>query len=83
MRLFRLVRSVSAIRVKSFFLVTAGAGMLSTADVAKAAEAHVLRITAKPEGPVPKMSDEILVFPAQPMANDPGQNVSVLPRVGL
>jgi 6-phospho-3-hexuloisomerase len=91
MRLFHLGRSVSvvgdlttpAISARDLFLVTAGPGMLSTAlalvGVAKAAGAHVLTITAEPEGPVPKMSDEILVLPAQTMANDRGQNVSVLP----
>ena len=47
--------------------------------VAKTAGAHVLTITAEPEGPVPKMSDETLVLPAQTMANDQGENVSILP----
>ena len=91
MRLFHLGRSVSvvgdmttpAISKGDLLLVTAGPGMLSTAlalvGVAKMAGAHVLTITAEPEGPVPKMSDEILVLPAQTMANDQGENVSILP----
>ena len=88
---FHLGRSVSvvgdmttpAISKGDLLLVTAGPGMLSTAlalvGVAKMAGAHVLTITAEPEGPVPKMSDEILVLPAQTMANDQGENVSILP----
>jgi 6-phospho-3-hexuloisomerase len=66
-------------------LVTAGPGMLSTAlalvGVAKMAGAQVLTIAAEPEGPVPKMSDAILVLPAQTMANDHGENVSILGSV--
>jgi 6-phospho-3-hexuloisomerase len=72
-----------AISKGDLLLVTAGPGMLSTAlalvGVAKMAGARVLTITAEPEGPVPKMSDEILVLPAQTMANDQGENVSILP----
>lgn len=91
MRLFHLGRSVSvvgdmttpAISKGDLLLVTAGPGMLSTAlalvGVAKTAGAHVLTITAEPEGPVPKMSDETLVLPAQTMAKDHGKNASILP----
>jgi 6-phospho-3-hexuloisomerase len=91
MRLFHLGRSVSvvgdmttpAIGKGDLFLVTAGPGMLSTVhalvSVARAAGALVLTITAEPEGQVSKMSDEILVLPAQTMANDHGENVSILP----
>lgn len=91
MRLFHLGRSVSvvgdmttpAITKGDLLLVTAGPGTLSTAlalvGVAKAAGARVLTITAEPEGPVPKMSDEILVLPAQTMASDHGENISILP----
>jgi 6-phospho-3-hexuloisomerase len=91
MRLFHLGRSVSvvgdmttpAIGKGDLLLVTAGPGMLSTVhalvSVAKAAGALVLTITAEPEGQVSKMSDEILVLPAQTMANDRGENVSILP----
>lgn len=91
MRLFHLGRSVSvvgdmttpAIGSGDLLLVTAGPGMLSTAlalaGVAKAAGAHVLSITAQPEGAVPKMSDDILVLPGQTMADDQRENVSLLP----
>jgi 6-phospho-3-hexuloisomerase len=91
MRLFHLGRSVSvvgdmttpAIAKGDLLLVTAGSGTPSTAlalvGVAKTAGAHVLTITAGPEGPVPKMSDETLVIPAQTVANDRGANACILP----
>lgn len=91
MRLFHLGRSVSvvgdmttpAIGKGDLLVMTAGPGMLSTAfalaGVAQSAGARVLTITAEPEGAVPKMSDEVLVLPAQTMANDQGDNVSILP----
>jgi 6-phospho-3-hexuloisomerase len=72
-----------AIGKGDLLIVTAGPGMLSTVhalvSVAKSAGALVLTITAEPEGQVSKMSDEILVLPAQTMANDHGENVSILP----
>jgi 6-phospho-3-hexuloisomerase len=91
MRLFHLGRSVSvvgdmttpAIGKGDLLMVTAGPGMLSTAlaltGVAKAAGARVLTITAQPDGAVPKLSDDVLVLPGQTMANDRGDNVSILP----
>ena len=91
MRLFHLGRSVSvvgdmttpAIGKGDLLVVTAGPGMLSTAlalvGVAQSAGARVLTITAEPNGAVPKMSNEILVVPGQTMANDRGDNVSILP----
>lgn len=91
MRLFHLGRSVSvvgdmttpALGPGDVFLVTVGPGEISTAvalvGVAKAAGATVLVITAQPEGRVPKMADEVLVLPAQTMANDQGAAVSLLP----
>ena len=91
MRLFHLGRSVSvvgdmttpAIGPGDLFLVTCGPGEISTAvalvGVAKAAGAKVLVITAQPDGRVSKMADEVLVLPAQTMANDQGPVVSTLP----
>jgi 6-phospho-3-hexuloisomerase len=91
MRLFHLGRSVSvvgdmttpAIGAGDLFLVTCGPGEISTAvalvGVAKAAGARVLVITAQPQGRVPHMADEVLVLPAQTMANDRGDKVSILP----
>ncbi len=91
MRLFHLGCSVSvvgdmttpAIGTGDLFLVTVGPGEISTAvalvGVAKAAGAKVLVITAQPDGRVPAMADEVLVLPAQTMADDRGGDVSVLP----
>ncbi|HEX4765834.1 MAG TPA: 6-phospho-3-hexuloisomerase [Lichenihabitans sp.] len=91
MRLFHLGRSVSvtgdmttpALGQGDLFLVTCGTGEISTAvalvGVAKAAGAKVLVITAQPQGRVPKMADEVLVLPAQTMADDQGTAVSLLP----
>lgn len=91
MRMFHLGRSVSvvgdmttpSIGPGDLFLVVCGPGEISTAialvGVAKTAGAKVLVITAQPDGRVPTMADEILVLPAQTMANDQGPTVSVLP----
>jgi 6-phospho-3-hexuloisomerase len=91
MRLFHLGRSVSvvgdmttpAIGQGDLFLVACGPGEISTAvalvGVAKKAGAKVLVITAQPDGRVPKMADEVLVLPAQTMADDQGPGVSILP----
>lgn len=91
MRLFHLGRSVSVVGdmttphlgAGDLFLVTCGPGEISTAvalvGVAKAAGAKVLVITAQPDGRVPRMADEVLVLPAQTMADDQGETVSILP----
>ena len=91
MRLFHLGRSVAvvgdmttpAVQAGDLFLVTVGPGEISTAvalvGVAKAAGAKVLVITAQPEARVPKMADQVLVLPAQTMANDQGPSASLLP----
>lgn len=91
MRLFHLGHRVSvvgdmttpAIGAGDLFLVTCGPGEISTAvalvGVAKAAGADVLVITAQPDGRVSKMADDVLVLPAQTMADDRGPGVSILP----
>ncbi|MBA8881081.1 6-phospho-3-hexuloisomerase [Phyllobacterium myrsinacearum] len=91
MRLFHLGQSVSvvgemvtpAIGKGDLFLVTAGPGDLATAsalvEVAKNAGARVITITAQPQGRVPQASDEVLVIPAQTMANDRDSDRSLLP----
>ena len=65
------------------FLVTCGPGEISTAialvGVAKAAGAKVLVVTAQPDGRVPRMVDQILLLPAQTMADDQGAAASLLP----
>jgi 6-phospho-3-hexuloisomerase len=72
-----------AVQAGDVFLVTVGPGEISTAvalvGVAKAAGAKVLVITAQPEGRVPKMADQVLILPAQTMANDQGPSTSLLP----
>ncbi|WP_271022947.1 SIS domain-containing protein [Rhizobium sp. RCAM05973] len=90
MRLFHMGRAVSvvgemvtpAIGHGDLFLVVAGPGTLSTASalvgVARASGALVLTITAQPQGPVPQGSDEVLVLPAQTMANDQGEAKSAM-----
>jgi 6-phospho-3-hexuloisomerase len=91
MRLFHLGHSVSvvgdmttpAIGGGDLFVVTCGPGEISTAvalvGVAKQAGADVLVITAQPDGRVPRMADDVLVLPAQTMADDQGPVVSTLP----
>lgn len=91
MRLFHLGHPVSvvgdmttpALGPDDLFLVTVGPGEISTAialvGVAKAAGAKVLVITAQPQGRVPLMADEVLLLPAQTMADDQGSVVSILP----
>jgi 6-phospho-3-hexuloisomerase len=91
MRLFHLGRSVAvvgdmttpAVESGDLFVATVGPGEFSTAvalvGVAKAAGAKVLVITAQPEGRVPKMADQVLVLPAQTMADDQGPAASLLP----
>lgn len=64
------------------FLCAAGPGELSTVtalmQVAQAAGASVLMITAEPDHPSPKRADHLLVIPAQTMARD-GDGTSTLP----
>lgn len=91
MRLFHLGRSVSVVGDMTtphlgegdLLFVTCGPGEISTATalvgVAKGAGAKVLVVTAQPDGGVPRMADEVLVLPAQTMADDQGEKVSILP----
>jgi len=95
MRLFHLGRSVSvvgdmttpAIGAGDLFLLTAGPGHLATAlalaTVARNAGARVMTITAEPAGRVPAVSDDLILVPAQTMASDRGQHVSLLPMGSL
>jgi 6-phospho-3-hexuloisomerase len=63
-------------------IVSAGPGTLAMAetivDLAHAAGASVLVLTAQPAGPVPAKADDVIVIPAQTMANDAG-SASILP----
>jgi 6-phospho-3-hexuloisomerase len=69
-------------------LVSAGPGGFSTVEgllgVARAAGARTACVTAEPGGAAPRMSDRVLVIPAQTMANDQGAAAtSVLPMGSL
>lgn len=91
MRLFHLGRPVSvvgdmttpAIGPGDLLIVSAGPGELPTAltmtRTARAAGAQVVVITAQPAGSVPAAADEVVVLPAQTMADDQGSNRSVVP----
>lgn len=68
--------------------VSAGPGEFSTiaalAQVARAAGARVVCITATPEGPVPSGADLVIQLPAQTMASDQGAAArSILPMGSL
>lgn len=70
------------------FLVTCGPGYISTAQalmgVARAAGAKVLMITAQPDGRCAALADQILLLPAQTMADDQDEKKSsVLPMGSL
>lgn len=69
-------------------LVSAGPGGFSTVNgllgVARAAGARTACVTAEPAGEAPRMSDRVLVIPAQTMASDQGAAAtSVLPMGSL
>ncbi len=70
------------------FLVTCGPGYISTAEalmgVARDAGARVILITAQPKARCAALADDILLLPAQTMADDQGDKVSsVLPMGSL
>lgn len=95
MRLFHLGLQVAmvgdmttfAIGPGDLFLVSAGPGSLPTAEtlmrVARDAGATVLLVTAQPQGKAAALADLILTIPAQTMANDQGNGLSVLPMGSL
>jgi 6-phospho-3-hexuloisomerase len=95
MRLFHMGRQVSVVGDMTtppvgdgdILVVTCGPGEISTAlaliGVAKQAGAGVLVFTAQPQGRAPRMADNIVVVPAQTMANDQGSDLSVLPMGSL
>lgn len=69
------------------FLVTAGPGELATAialmDVARAAGAEVVLVTAEPESTAARKADLVLHIPAQTMASDQAGTTSTLPMGSL
>lgn len=68
-------------------IVTAGQGWLPTAEtfmaIAKEAGARSAIVTAQPDGRASKKADVRLVIPAQTLANDRGDAVSILPMGSL
>lgn len=77
-----------ALGAGDLFVATVGPGEFSTAlallGVAKAAGAAVLVITAQPAGRASGFADQVLVLPAQTMADDQGAaRTSVLPMGSL
>ena len=91
MRLFHMGRSVAMVGDMTAFpvgpgdllLVVCGPGDVSTSSalilVAKAAGARALVVTAQPQGATSRLADRVLLLPAQTMADDRGEKVSVLP----
>lgn len=68
-------------------MVSAGPGQFSTVlallGVARQAGARTLCVTAQPEGAAPGQADVVIHLPAQTMADDTGQSVSLLPMGSL
>ena len=68
-------------------IVTSGAGNVATGEVlidtAAAAGARTAIVTAQPNGRTARKADIRVVIPAQTMANDRGEDVSVLPMGSL
>jgi 6-phospho-3-hexuloisomerase len=95
MRLFHLGRAVAMVGDMTtppigsgdLLIVSAGPGGFSTVlglmDVAKNAGAKTLVVTAQPQGSAAQHADEVLVIPAQTMADDQGPSQSVLPMGSL
>ncbi|HTW29761.1 MAG TPA: SIS domain-containing protein [Acetobacteraceae bacterium] len=100
MRLFHLGLDVAmvgdmtapALGPGDLLILSSGTGQLATAmallEVAKAAGAAILVVTAQPDGPCPRAADHVLIVPAQTMADDMGADdtgaaVSVLPMGSL
>ncbi len=95
MRLFHMGRNVSVwgdmttppVGPGDLLFVSAGPGDLPTArilvDIAREAGARTALITAQPAGGLAKRVDVVTVIPAQTMADDQGENLSVLPMGSL
>ena len=91
MRLFHLGRHVAMVGDMTTFpvgpgdllFVVCGPGWVSTSSaligVAKAAGARTLVVTAQPSGATAQLADARLLLPAQTMADDQGEKISVLP----
>lgn len=95
MRLFHMGRNVAVwgdmttpeVAGGDLLIVSAGPGDLATAstlaEIARAAGARTLLVTAQPQGGLAKNVDVVTVIPAQTMADDRGGKLSVLPMGSL
>ncbi|RJE89320.1 SIS domain-containing protein [Paracoccus onubensis] len=95
MRLFHLGCNASvvgdmttpALSQGDLLVVSAGPGHFSTVEAlmrtAAAAGARTLCVTASPEASLPRLADIRFCIPAQTMADDQGDTVSVLPMGSL
>ena len=72
---------------RDLLLVSAGPGQFSTVlalmGVAQEAGARTMVVTAQPEGKAPKKADTVIYLPAQTMADDRSDKVSILPMGSL
>jgi 6-phospho-3-hexuloisomerase len=68
-------------------ITSAGPGYFSTVmalvGAAREAGARTMVVTARPEGPAPRLADVVIELPAQTMANDRGGPASLLPMGSL
>ncbi len=95
MRLFHMGRNVAvwgdmttpAVGPGDLFITSAGPGDLATArtlvDIARKAGARAALVTAQAGGELAKYVDVVTVIPAQTMADDRGERLSVLPMGSL
>jgi 6-phospho-3-hexuloisomerase len=95
MRLFHMGRDVAvwgdmtapAVGPGDLFIASAGPGDLATArtlvDIARKAGARTALVTAHAGGELAKHVDVVTVIPAQTMADDRGEGLSVLPMGSL
>ena len=95
MRLFHMGRDVAvwgdmttpAVGPGDLFIASAGPGDLATArtlvDIARKAGAGAALVTAQAGGELAKRVDVVTVIPAQTMADDRGEGLSVLPMGSL
>jgi len=91
MRLYHMGRDVAVegdmttppVGPGDLFIVTVGPGEISTAlallGVARDAGADIMVLTAQPQGRAAGYADFVLTIPAQTMADDQGDRVSILP----
>jgi 6-phospho-3-hexuloisomerase len=95
MRLFHMGRDVAVwgdmttppVGPGDLLIVSAGPGYLATAqvlvDIARKAGARAALVTAQAGGELAKHVDVVTVIPAQTMADDRGESLSVLPMGSL